>query len=101
MRYGSVLILIAVSCTGLSLAVRAQVHSTIPACPPGRAAVGVRMTDGTIKWGCGPASFAPGMAGSPPPVGVALSCQQDSDCPGDTRCQWGTCGRTNWVCNAD
>ena len=97
MRYGSVLILIAVFCTGPDLGVRAQIPHL--ACAPGQVAQPMVQPDGTVKYGCAAAHL---MAHDPPGVGAVPACGEDSDCPpGPTRCIGGYCSRSSFACNSD
>lgn len=77
-----------------------QVHSFGPVCPPGQSSIAEREPDGSLNWGCS-SRFGGGPVGEPPLAGMVQSCAKDSDCPGDTICQDGRCGRTNMQCDAD
>ena len=95
-RYGRVLILITVFCTGPSLAVRAQIPHL--ACAPGQVPQPIVQPDRTVKYGC---AAAHPMNRDLPGTSTAQACSQDSDCPGSDRCNDGYCSRFRMACNSD
>jgi hypothetical protein len=96
-RYGRVLILITVFCTGPSLAVRAQIPHL--ACAPGQVPQPIVQPDRTVKYGC---AAAHPMNRDLPGTSTAQACSQDSDCPsGPDRCLAGACMRLTMRCQAD
>jgi hypothetical protein len=95
-----VLVVATTLCLSLFTGASAQQLSQSIPCPQGQSPIAEKMKDGTLNWGCS-SRFGGGPVGHLPLVGIAQSCAKDSDCPGDTRCQGGTCGRTGMLCNAD